>query len=86
MDETGRVLSNLCNVVPAGIVCFFPSYEYERKILAHWESKGVLQRLAVKKKVNTFHPHYSHSVPVVDRKLKPIFDPAFILTHFWDLM
>ncbi|XP_062861295.1 ATP-dependent DNA helicase DDX11 [Trichomycterus rosablanca] len=51
MEETGRVLSNLCNVVPGGIVCFFPSYEYERKILAHWESNGVLQRLAAKKKI-----------------------------------
>ncbi|KAF5893568.1 ATP-dependent DNA helicase DDX11, partial [Clarias magur] len=50
MEETGRVLSNLCNVVPGGVVCFFPSYEYERRILAHWESNGVLQRLAAKKK------------------------------------
>ncbi|XP_053356497.1 ATP-dependent DNA helicase DDX11 isoform X1 [Clarias gariepinus] len=51
MEETGRVLSNLCNVVPGGVVCFFPSYEYERRILAHWESNGVLQRLAAKKKI-----------------------------------
>ncbi|XP_027015139.1 ATP-dependent DNA helicase DDX11 isoform X2 [Tachysurus fulvidraco] len=51
MEETGRVLSNLCNVVPGGVVCFFPSYEYERRILGHWESNGVLQRLAAKKKI-----------------------------------
>ncbi|KAK2848365.1 hypothetical protein Q7C36_010047 [Tachysurus vachellii] len=51
MEETGRVLSNLCNVVPGGVVCFFPSYEYERRIVAHWESNGVLQRLAAKKKI-----------------------------------
>ncbi|XP_042559674.1 ATP-dependent DNA helicase DDX11 isoform X2 [Clupea harengus] len=51
MEETGRVLSNLCNVVPGGVVCFFPSYEYERKILEFWESSGVLQRLAAKKKI-----------------------------------
>ncbi|XP_076848870.1 ATP-dependent DNA helicase DDX11 isoform X2 [Brachyhypopomus gauderio] len=51
MEETGRVLSNLCNVVPGGVVCFFPSYEYERRILAHWETTGVLQRLVAKKKV-----------------------------------
>ncbi|KAL7870974.1 hypothetical protein SRHO_G00084710 [Serrasalmus rhombeus] len=51
MEETGRVLSNLCNVVPGGVVCFFPSYEYEKRILGHWESNGVLQRLAAKKKV-----------------------------------
>ncbi|XP_036376372.1 ATP-dependent DNA helicase DDX11 isoform X2 [Megalops cyprinoides] len=51
MDETGRILSNLCNVVPGGVVCFFPSYEYERRVLAHWESGGVLTRLAAKKKI-----------------------------------
>uniref|UniRef100_A0A3B3RBN8 ATP-dependent DNA helicase DDX11 n=1 Tax=Paramormyrops kingsleyae TaxID=1676925 RepID=A0A3B3RBN8_9TELE len=49
--ETGRVLSNLCNVVPGGLVCFFPSYEYERRVLAHWNSTGVLGRLAARKKI-----------------------------------
>ncbi|KAG9337298.1 hypothetical protein JZ751_028866 [Albula glossodonta] len=51
MDETGRILSNLCNVVPGGVVCFFPSYEYERRVLTHWESSGALARLAAKKKI-----------------------------------
>lgn len=51
MDETGRILCNLCNVVPGGVVCFFPSYEYEKQIYAHWEKTGLLTRLAVKKKV-----------------------------------
>uniref|UniRef100_A0A8C1M341 Helicase ATP-binding domain-containing protein n=1 Tax=Cyprinus carpio TaxID=7962 RepID=A0A8C1M341_CYPCA len=50
MEETGRVLSNLCNIVPGGVVCFFPSYEYEKRILGHWESTGILQRLQSKKK------------------------------------
>uniref|UniRef100_A0A673KAB9 Putative ATP-dependent RNA helicase DDX11-like protein 8 n=1 Tax=Sinocyclocheilus rhinocerous TaxID=307959 RepID=A0A673KAB9_9TELE len=51
MEETGRVLSNLCNIVQGGVVCFFPSYEYEKRILGHWESTGVLQRLESKKKI-----------------------------------
>ncbi|KAM9352520.1 ATP-dependent DNA helicase DDX11 [Symphorus nematophorus] len=51
MDETGRILSNICNVVPGGVVCFFPSYEYSRRIIAHWEASGVLTRLANKKKI-----------------------------------
>lgn len=51
MDETGRIVSNICNVVPGGVVCFFPSYDYLRRILAHWEATGVLTRLAAKKKV-----------------------------------
>ncbi|KAJ8373528.1 hypothetical protein SKAU_G00041080 [Synaphobranchus kaupii] len=51
MEEAGRTLSNLCNVVPGGVVCFFPSYEYERRILAHWETSGILGRLSAKKKI-----------------------------------
>ncbi|XP_037623879.1 ATP-dependent DNA helicase DDX11 [Sebastes umbrosus] len=51
MDETGRILSNICNVVPGGVVCFFPSYEYSRRIVSHWEASGALTRLANKKKI-----------------------------------
>ncbi|CAL8263560.1 unnamed protein product [Merluccius merluccius] len=51
MDETGRTLFNLCNVVPGGVVCFFPSYEYSRRMVAHWDSSGALARLAAKKKI-----------------------------------
>ncbi|XP_025785989.1 ATP-dependent DNA helicase DDX11 isoform X1 [Puma concolor] len=51
MDETGRILYNLCNVVPGGLVCFFPSYEYQRQVHAHWDKSGLLARLAVRKKI-----------------------------------
>ncbi|KAM6167608.1 ATP-dependent DNA helicase DDX11 [Erethizon dorsatum] len=51
MDETGRILCNLCNVVPGGLVCFFPSYEYQRQVLAHWDKSGLLARLTVRKKI-----------------------------------
>ncbi|XP_077025773.1 ATP-dependent DNA helicase DDX11 [Tamandua tetradactyla] len=51
MDEAGRILCNLCNVVPGGVVCFFPSYEYQRQVHAHWEKSGLLARLAIKKKI-----------------------------------
>ncbi|XP_072001052.1 ATP-dependent DNA helicase DDX11-like [Engystomops pustulosus] len=51
MDETGRILVNLCNVVPGGLVCFFPSYEYEKLILDHWEKSGLLPRITAKKKI-----------------------------------
>lgn len=52
MDETGRILCNLCNVVPGGVVCFFPSYAYQRQVHAHWDKSGLLARLAVRKKVS----------------------------------
>ncbi|XP_026949103.1 ATP-dependent DNA helicase DDX11 isoform X2 [Sagmatias obliquidens] len=51
MDETGRILCNLCNVVPGGVVCFFPSYAYQRQVHTHWDKSGLLARLAVRKKI-----------------------------------
>ncbi|KAM4819814.1 ATP-dependent DNA helicase DDX11 [Thomomys bottae] len=51
MEETGRALCNLCSVVPGGVVCFLPSYEYQRQVHAHWEKSGLLARLATRKKV-----------------------------------
>uniref|UniRef100_A0A673UKX9 DEAD/H-box helicase 11 n=1 Tax=Suricata suricatta TaxID=37032 RepID=A0A673UKX9_SURSU len=51
MEETGRILCNLCNVVPGGVVCFFPSYEYQRQVHAHWDKSGLLARLALRKKI-----------------------------------
>lgn len=55
MDETGRILCNLCNVVPGGVVCFFPSYEYQQQVCAHWEKSGLLARLTIRKRVSGRH-------------------------------
>ena len=43
---------NLCTVVPAGIVCFFPSYEYEEKVYMKWAEKGYVQTIELRKKVS----------------------------------
>ncbi|KAK6621073.1 hypothetical protein RUM43_011379 [Polyplax serrata] len=51
VDELGRLLINVCNVVPAGVVCFFPSYEYESFVYQHFDKTKVIQRLECKKKV-----------------------------------
>ena len=52
LDELGRLLVNISNVVPAGIVCFFPSYEYENFSYQHFEKTGVIMKLLKKKKVS----------------------------------
>jgi len=52
MNELGRVVYNLANVVHGGIVCFFPSYEYERIVHSHWEEAGFLQKIGIKKKAS----------------------------------
>ena len=54
MDELGRVVYNVCNIVPGGVVVFFPSYEYERVVHSHWEATGFLQKMVAKKKVNLY--------------------------------
>ena len=52
LDELGRLVGNLCNIIPGGVICFFASYDYEKLVYAHWEKTGVIGRLAVKKKVH----------------------------------
>lgn len=42
---------NICRVVPAGIVCFFPSYDYEQLVYEHLEKHNVISRLSERKKV-----------------------------------
>ncbi|XP_062991006.1 ATP-dependent DNA helicase DDX11 [Elgaria multicarinata webbii] len=64
VDETGRILCNLCNIVPGGVVCFFPSYEYEKHVYAHWEKTGLLTQLAAKKKIFQ-EPKRAHQVEQV---------------------
>nr|CAD7424152.1 unnamed protein product [Timema monikensis] len=51
LNELGRLLINVCNIVPAGIVCFFPSYEYEKLVFQHLERSGVIAKVALKKKI-----------------------------------
>ncbi|KAK7604095.1 hypothetical protein V9T40_004368 [Parthenolecanium corni] len=51
MNELGQVLNNVCNIVPAGVVCFYPSYEYEQRTFEHFEKSGLIETLAKKKKI-----------------------------------
>ena len=51
IEELGRTISNLCTVVPGGVVCFFPSYDYERHVLSIWEQSGLLHKITKKKQV-----------------------------------
>ncbi|XP_070554012.1 ATP-dependent DNA helicase DDX11-like isoform X2 [Ptychodera flava] len=51
MDELGRVLCNVCSVVPGGVVCFFPSYDYENQVHTYWTKSGVITRLSNRKKI-----------------------------------
>lgn len=54
LNEIGSLLENICRTVPAGIVCFFPSYDYEQFVYQHLEKNKVINRLSERKKVITF--------------------------------
>eukprot|EP00111_Clytia_hemisphaerica_P008661 TCONS_00025337-protein len=51
IDELGRILCNVCTVVPGGVVCFFPSYDYEELVYTRLWSTGTLQRIEKRKKI-----------------------------------
>ena len=54
IDDLGRTVINFCNIIPGGVVCFFPSYQYENLIYERWKSTGVISRIQAKKKVGNF--------------------------------
>lgn len=51
MNELGRLLENIVRIVPAGVVCFFPSYDYEDKIFNQLNSSGTIDKIKNYKKV-----------------------------------
>ncbi|XP_057328796.1 ATP-dependent DNA helicase DDX11 [Microplitis mediator] len=51
LNELGRTLKNLCNIVPGGVVVFLPSYNYESSLYKHLEATGVIANISNKKKI-----------------------------------
>ena len=49
VDELGRLLLNVCRVVPQGVVAFFPSFEYADACAARWTATGTMSALAALK-------------------------------------
>ncbi|XP_016986534.1 ATP-dependent DNA helicase DDX11 [Drosophila rhopaloa] len=49
LQELAMVLQNLCQVIPGGVVCFLPSYEYLDKVYKYLEQSGTLERISRKK-------------------------------------
>lgn len=51
IEELGRLVLNMCNLVPDGVVMFFPSYHYEQQVISTWETSGMLAKINARKKV-----------------------------------
>jgi chromosome transmission fidelity protein 1 len=45
IDETGRVISNLCKIIPHGVVVFFSSYDYLETMFSRWESTKIIEAI-----------------------------------------
>ena len=53
MSELGRGLLNLANLIPGGMVVFFPSYPFLGCVRSFWAEDGNLEKLGSKKKVGS---------------------------------
>jgi chromosome transmission fidelity protein 1 len=38
-------------MIPGGLICFFPSYDYEAFVYSHFEKQGFIEKLEARKKV-----------------------------------
>lgn len=67
MSELGQIVLNFCNVVPGGIVVFFPSYASLNFARETWSQSGLLDKFGVKKKV-FLEPQESSGVEMILRE------------------
>ncbi|KAF6003492.1 ATP-dependent DNA helicase chl1 [Cyanidiococcus yangmingshanensis] len=51
IDELGRCLLNVCTVVPAGLVVFFPSYAFENSVWSRFHETNMAASIAKRKEV-----------------------------------
>lgn len=67
VSELGQIVLNFCNVVPGGIVVFFPSYASLNYAREAWSQSGLLDKFSVKKKVFS-EPQESSGVEMILRE------------------
>ncbi|KAH9635492.1 hypothetical protein HF086_015492 [Spodoptera exigua] len=51
LSEVGRILRNICSIVPGGVVCFLPSYSYEQTVYEHLKTNKVIEAITKKKAI-----------------------------------
>jgi len=67
ISELGQTLINLVNIVPAGVVVFFPSYSFLNTVRQVWTSSAIMDNIALRKAV--FHePSEANQVETILRE------------------
>lgn len=51
MKEISMILQNICNVVPGGVVCFFPSYQYEQEVFDYLKQNKIIENIEKRKTI-----------------------------------
>ncbi|KAJ3322788.1 DEAD H (Asp-Glu-Ala-Asp His) box helicase 11 [Boothiomyces sp. JEL0866] len=51
INEVGRAIANICNVVKGGVVVFFPSYSYLESVTKEWKSSPIMTNFQKKKQI-----------------------------------
>eukprot|EP00803_Ostreobium_quekettii_P010949 evm.model.scf_201EXC.1 EVM.evm.TU.scf_201EXC.1 scf_201EXC:9634-13992(-) len=51
MDEAGRLLLNICTIVPEGVIAFVPSFAYAEQLRSRWSATESLGKLSSKTRV-----------------------------------
>lgn len=73
IDEIGRAIMNIAFVVPGGMVCFLPSYEYEQVCYSRWAQMGFISKIETRAKHVIREPRQtSHVKPILDEYSKTI--------------
>ncbi|OJA14751.1 hypothetical protein AZE42_03180 [Rhizopogon vesiculosus] len=67
VSELGQIVLNFCNVVPGGMVVFFPSYTSLNFAREVWSQSGLMDKFSVKKKV-FLEPQDSSEVDMILRE------------------
>jgi len=67
IDEIGLTILSLSNIVPGGMVCFLPSYEYEQLCFNRWSRTGTISKIETNSKQVFREPRQaSQARPILD--------------------
>uniref|UniRef100_A0A6G1S6L6 Putative ATP-dependent RNA helicase DDX11-like protein 8 n=1 Tax=Aceria tosichella TaxID=561515 RepID=A0A6G1S6L6_9ACAR len=73
IDELGRTIMNISFIVPGGMVCFLPSYEYEQICFTRWTKIGIISKIEIRSKHVFREPRQAgHMKPIFDEYSKRI--------------